>query len=106
MESIHEWLMCLETLIRQVKKGEECFIIKQLKKVMESVTRVKSLYYSFEIEFIEWLETTKEMVVIIKWVITNTTSGLSISKPKVSEPKSFDRGKEFQIAWEFLVGHG
>jgi hypothetical protein len=44
-------------------------------------------------ELSERLGATEETIVILKREVTNTCIGVSTSKPKVPEPKSFDRAR-------------
>ena len=53
-------------------------------------------------ELSERLEATEETIVILKWEVTNTCIGVSTSKLKVPEPKSFDRAKSSKELENFL----
>jgi len=94
--------MHLETLIGLKEKYEEHYIIDRFKKAMEGVERAMSLYISFMAEFSEQLEATEETIAILKRAVTNTCIRVSTSKPKVPEPKSFDRARSSKELENFL----
>jgi hypothetical protein len=102
MEVIHERLVCLEILIGQEEDGEECSIIDRLKKAVESVDMIVSLYISLAEKSSERLEAAEETISILKQVVTNTPSEVSTSKPNVPKPKSFGRAKSSKELENFL----
>ena len=102
MEVIRERLVRLEILIRPEEEVEERSIIDWLKEAMKSVVRDESLYISLVAELSERLEAAEETIIILKWAVTNISSGVSTSKSKVSELKSFDRATSYNELENFL----
>jgi len=69
---------------------------------MKSVVRDESLYISLVAELSERLEAAEETIVILKRAVTNISSGVSTSKSKVSELKSFGRATSYNELENFL----
>jgi hypothetical protein len=69
---------------------------------MKSVVRDESLYISLVVELSERLEAAKETIVILKRAVTNISSGVSTSKSKVPELKSFGRATSYNELENFL----
>ena len=53
-------------------------------------------------ELSEQLKPTEETIIILKREITNILIGVSTSKPRLLEPKSFDKARSFKELENFL----
>jgi hypothetical protein len=102
MEAIQERLMRFETLIGSDEEGEERSIVDRLKEAMESAERAESLYISLAAESSERLEAAEETIAILKKAVTNSSVGVSSSKPKVPEPKCFGGARSSKELENFL----
>jgi hypothetical protein len=102
MEAIRERLIRLETLIGSDEEGEERSIVDRLKKAMENAERAESLYISLAAESSERLEAAEETIAILKKAVTNSSVGVSSSKPKVPKPKCFGGARSSKELENFL----
>jgi hypothetical protein len=69
---------------------------------MESAERAESLYISLAAESSERLEAAEETIAILKKAVTNSSVGVSSSKPKVPEPKCFGGARSSKELENFL----